>query len=88
MKNETQDATAPVALMSFNPLINYTNFGRSRIYVLIEDEGFPPPLKIGKSCRWVKAEVDAWIELRKGARDGHSASAVAITSAKLRRASR
>ena len=56
MKDETQDATIFVALMSFITLISYTNFARSRIYVLIAQEGFPPPLKIGKSCRWVKAE--------------------------------
>ena len=70
MKDETQEAAIFVALMSFTFLIGYTNFARSRIYVLMAQEGFPSPLKIGKSCRWVKAEVDDWIAQRKDARDG------------------
>ena len=83
MKDETQDATIYVALMSFITLISYTNFARSRIYVLIAQEGFPPPLKIGKSCRWVKAEVDDWIAQRKDARDGLTMTTVSAKGTNL-----
>lgn len=82
MKDETQEATTYVALMSFISLISYTNFARSRIYVLIAQEGFPPPLKIGKSCRWVKAEVDDWIAQRKDARDGLTTATFAAKGTK------
>ena len=51
----------PPALFGFAPLSHYVGFGRSRIYQLIGAGEFPPPLKIGKSSRWVKAEIDAWI---------------------------
>ena len=49
------------ALLAFEPLSHYVGFGRSRIYQLIAAGEFPQPIKVGKSSRWVKAEVDAWI---------------------------
>lgn len=51
------------ALLSFTPLSHYTSLGRSRIYQLIADPvlRFPPPIKIGKSSRWLKTEVDSWL---------------------------
>ena len=82
MKDETQEATAFVALMSFITLISYTNFARSRIYVLIAQEGFPLPIKIGKSCRGVNAEVDDWIDQRKDARDGLTTATFAAKGTK------
>jgi len=55
-----QHTFAP-ALLGFASVSHYVGFGRSRIYQLINAGEFPPPVKIGKSSRWVKAEVDAWI---------------------------
>lgn len=51
------------ALFSFTPLSHYTSLGRSRIYQLIADPvlKFPSPIKIGKSSRWLKTEVDSWL---------------------------
>jgi predicted DNA-binding transcriptional regulator AlpA len=51
----------PPALLGFEPLSHYVSFGRSRIYQLIAAGAFPQPIKVGKSSRWVKAEIDAWI---------------------------
>ena len=53
----------PVApsLLNFDALSAYVSFGRSRIYQQIAAGEFPQPIKVGKSSRWVKAEVDAWI---------------------------
>ncbi len=55
--------TFPPALLAFTPLSHYVTFGRSRIYQLIADPvlQFPPPIKIGKSSRWLKTEVDSWL---------------------------
>ena len=55
--------TFPPALLAFTPLSHYVTFGRSRIYQLIADPvlQFPPPIKIGKSSRWLKTEVDNWL---------------------------
>lgn len=50
------------ALLPFHALSAYVSFGRSRIYQLIQDGSFPPPIKIGKSSRWLMMEVDAWVE--------------------------
>ena len=51
----------PPALLAFEPLSHYVGFGRSRIYQLIAAGEFPQPIKVGKSSRWVKADIDAWI---------------------------
>jgi len=61
------------ALIAFNPLSNYVGFGRSRIYALIQQGEFPAPVKIGKSSRWVKAEVDEWLSKQIAARQSHVA---------------
>lgn len=76
LKNTTP-SFAP-ALFSCTTLARYIAFGRSRIYALIQQGKFPPPIKVGKSSRWVKTEVDAWLGTHMAARDvfdaikGHS----------------
>lgn len=59
-KKHQQPTPFPPALIGLDPLTHYVGFGRSRIYQLLK-AGFPQPLKIGKSSRWVLAEVDSWI---------------------------
>ena len=41
------------------------------IYQAIKDEEirFPCPLKLGKSSRWIEAEIDAWIARQAAARN-------------------
>jgi len=58
------------ALLSQTSLSHYSTFCRSRIYQLIADPvlKFPPPLKIGKSSRWLKTEVDNWLAKQAHAR--------------------
>ena len=51
----------PPALFGFAPLPHYVGFGRSRIYQLIAAGEFPKPIKVGKSSRWIRAEIDSWI---------------------------
>lgn len=58
----------PPALLAFEPLSHYVGFGRSRIYQLINAGEFPPPVKIGKSSRWVRAEIDNWLSAQIAAR--------------------
>ncbi|ABJ01392.1 putative transcriptional regulator [Escherichia coli APEC O1] len=31
---------------------------------LIKDGGFPAPIKMGRSSRWLKSEVEAWLQAR------------------------
>lgn len=58
------------AFFSFTPLSHYIGFGRSRIYQLIADPvlKFPAPIKIGKSSRWLKTEVDNWLSKQADSR--------------------
>ncbi|BBT88868.1 Rha family transcriptional regulator [Enterobacter cloacae] len=34
------------------------------IYKLIKDGTFPKPIKLGRSSRWLKSEVEAWVQER------------------------
>lgn len=60
-RSKTSHPSFPPALIAFEPLSHYVGFGRSRIYQLIAAGEFPQPIKVGKSSRWVKADIDAWI---------------------------
>ena len=33
-------------------------------YKLIKDGAFPPPIKLGRSSRWLKSEVETWLQAR------------------------
>lgn len=33
-------------------------------YKLIQDGGFPKPIKLGRSSRWLQSEVEAWLQQR------------------------
>jgi len=52
---------APPVLIDFKQLSAKVCMGRSRIYALIGEGNFPPPVKIGASSRWIDPEIDAYI---------------------------
>ena len=33
-------------------------------YKLIKDDVFPKPIKMGRSSRWLKSEVESWLQER------------------------
>ena len=33
-------------------------------YKLIQDDLFPKPIKLGRSSRWLRSKVEAWLQLR------------------------
>ncbi|MEY0243146.1 MULTISPECIES: helix-turn-helix transcriptional regulator [Providencia] len=33
-------------------------------YKLIQDGEFPKPIKLGRSSRWLKSEVEQWLQAR------------------------
>lgn len=35
---------------------------RASIYRMIQEQGFPRPLKIGSRSRWRQSEIKAWLE--------------------------
>jgi predicted DNA-binding transcriptional regulator AlpA len=44
---------------------------------LIETDGFPPPVLVGKSEGWIDAEVQAWIDQKIAERDAALAGGAA-----------
>ncbi|MEY0290688.1 helix-turn-helix transcriptional regulator [Providencia rettgeri] len=53
-----------------NPLIDmtfitqYTGMTDKWFYKLIQEGEFPKPIKLGRSSRWFKREVEVWIQNR------------------------
>lgn len=69
-KSQSSPPPFAPALLAFASLEHYIGLGRSRIYPLIKAGKFPPPIKIGKSSRWLKTEIDAWIAAQSAQRIG------------------
>lgn len=61
-KTPKRKPSQPPALFTFEHLKQYTDLNRTRIYRLIKQGQFPPPIKIGKSSRWQRCQIDAWIQ--------------------------
>ena len=68
---EAENGTT-TALIDFKQLSNKVCMGRSRIYALIANGDFPPPVKIGTSSRWLNPEIDAYIAQLAATRDAES----------------
>lgn len=69
-RSKTPPSPFPPALLPFAHLSHYVTFGRSRIYQLINAGEFPKPIKLGKSSRWLKTEIDLWIQQHAAQRAG------------------
>lgn len=66
--SSSPEASALHVLFTFAILAAYVAMGRSRIYALIDEGKFPRPIKIGRSSRWLKSEIDTWIDEQVAAR--------------------
>ena len=55
-------------LMKINEVENTVGFRKSTIYSRISEGGFPPPVRIGRSNRWLASDVSGWIEEKAGQR--------------------
>lgn len=45
-------------------ITNYTEMTDKWFYRLISEGQFPKPIKLGRSSRWLKSEVEAWMQQR------------------------
>ena len=45
-------------------ITQYTGLTDKWFYKLIQDGCFPKPIKFGRSSRWLKSEVEAWVQER------------------------
>ncbi|EPL3465050.1 AlpA family transcriptional regulator [Citrobacter freundii] len=45
-------------------ITTYTEMTDKWFYKLISEGLFPKPIKLGRSSRWLKSEVEAWLQQR------------------------
>ena len=45
-------------------ITTYTKMTDKWFYKLISEGLFPKPVKLGRSSRWLKSEVEAWVQQR------------------------
>lgn len=45
-------------------ITNLTGLTDKWFYKLIKDDVFPKPIKMGRSSRWLKSEVEPWLQER------------------------
>ncbi|EEY3529491.1 TPA: AlpA family transcriptional regulator [Escherichia coli] len=45
-------------------ITTYTEMTDKWFYKLISEGRFPKPIKLGRSSRWLKSEVEAWVQQR------------------------
>lgn len=63
-------ATSATILNADDPLIDmvfittYTNMTDKFFFKLIKNGQFPKPVKLGRSSRWRKSEVESWMQER------------------------
>lgn len=56
-------------LMKLNQVMTLVSLGKTLIYQLVSDGGFPKPLKVGSNAnRWSENEIFSWIAERAAAR--------------------
>jgi prophage regulatory protein len=51
-------------LIRLPEVMGCVGLGRSRLYALVAQGAFPPPIKLGRSSVWIKSEVDGWVAKR------------------------
>ncbi|MGP0945485.1 helix-turn-helix transcriptional regulator [Serratia sp. CY74737] len=45
-------------------ITTYTNCSDKWFYKLISEGRFPKPIKLGRSSRWLRSEVETWMQQR------------------------
>ncbi|MCY0792044.1 AlpA family transcriptional regulator [Morganella morganii] len=52
----------PLVDMKF--ITKFTGLTDKWFYKLIQEGQFPKPIKLGRSSRWLKSQVEAWLQAR------------------------
>ncbi|UCQ27484.1 AlpA family transcriptional regulator [Edwardsiella tarda] len=60
--NTLLSAQDPLIDMTF--ITRYTGMTDKWFYKLISEGQFPKPIKLGRSSRWFKSEVESWMQAR------------------------
>ncbi|WP_323666278.1 AlpA family transcriptional regulator [Pectobacterium punjabense] len=62
MRNTTSLLNDQLVDMAF--ITKFTQLTDKWFYKLIQEGAFPKPIKLGRSSRWLKSEVEAWVQQR------------------------
>ncbi|MBN3172992.1 AlpA family transcriptional regulator [Pectobacterium brasiliense] len=62
MSNTTSLLNDQLVDMAF--ITKFTQLTDKWFYKLIQEGAFPKPIKLGRSSRWLKSEVEAWVQQR------------------------
>jgi len=65
---DTTQTQTPV-LLTVKGVAQIVQAGRSFIYQEVAAGRFPKPVKLGRSTRWIAAEITAWIETKAQMRE-------------------
>lgn len=49
-------------LLKMQEVVHMVGMGKTSIYTLINEDGFPQPIKLRAATVWVESEVVGWIE--------------------------
>lgn len=60
----TRPSLLEVQFVDMAFITNLTGLTDKWYYKLIKDGLFPKPVKLGRSSRWLKSEVEAWLQER------------------------
>ncbi|MGG9847898.1 helix-turn-helix transcriptional regulator [Klebsiella pneumoniae] len=63
ISSSTQTTTSLLndQLVDMTFITGYTNMTDKWFYRLISENTFPAPIKLGRSSRWLKSEVEKWM---------------------------
>ncbi|AYO69631.1 helix-turn-helix transcriptional regulator [Klebsiella pneumoniae] len=66
MTTQTTPATSLLndQLVDMKFLTQFTGLTDKWFYKLIQDGEFPKPIKLGRSSRWLRSEVETWMQAR------------------------
>lgn len=60
--NQNVSQVSTPRLLALPQVRSMLGIGKTKLYALVNTGKFPPPIKIGKSSRWLHSEIDAWLE--------------------------
>ncbi|WP_251296646.1 helix-turn-helix transcriptional regulator [Escherichia coli] len=60
-------------MIDMNYITSFTGMTDKWFYKLISEGHFPKPIKLGRSSRWYKSEVEQWMQQRIEASRGIAA---------------
>lgn len=68
VRHVPQQDGLPHERLTLKDILRLTKTSRSQIYKLLKKREFPAPIKLGRTVRWVRAEVQEYLQQQEDAR--------------------